>query len=375
MLQTRPFYYEKNAPLPYRTFEQIYALRERLDNFQAKLFFKGDTSRVIWSDIVYAYRRRMEQLGEIGKGDPKDALQLPFVSYYRKGGWEVDDRPAASQLSSAINKFRWGKNWDTGIESQVIHAQRAFEGAAIFSSERDAEIAYTLIQWWKNRLYHDEYFLIGGNTKIAFPLSLELKSYELDSGKDLDKWSASQNIALVKYSFLVRTPLIKVDPNQPPVYLTKEVYWYFHNREFREGIEETENFPLEQSELFTLIETGEETLPETVAGLADIVVTIPSPTEVLFSWEYIGNKLPDSLEFIVHLGKEVRTEVLTYESGTTIENAPKEYLLTNLPSASLFDVQVLAYYGSRINKYHFSVETPSLPERKKGLAGLKGMTL
>lgn len=372
--QPRSFYYGTGStPLPFSTVEQLYALRERLDAFQAHLFFNSESSRIIWSDDQYNYSRRLEQLGENGTASPYDTLQFPFASYYRSGNWELDDRSGAHQLSSAMHKIRWGRD-NTGVEAQLYHAQRSFQGIAFFTSERDAEIAFTLLQWWKNRLHQDEYSLLASGTEVLFPLSLELVSAVLDTGKNLDQWSKSQNISAVRYEFLVRTPLVKLPPDQPPVYLTKEVAWYFHNRVFRPGLDEEGDIPLELSELLYLEATGEEAAPDLLNGLANIEFLTSSDTAA-FSWEYLGVALPDSIQFIVHLGNTVHTEVITFQSGETVDDAATEYTLEGLPSGSVFDVMMLVTYGTKINKYHFSISTPAIPERRIGLAGLKGMTL
>ena len=368
------FYYDQ-VQLPYNVSEQIFAIRERLDNFLAKIFFNKDTSRIIFSDPEYSYRRRIEQLGELDGLSSYDALQLPFLSYYSPAGWEKDTRAGARQLSSTTQKINWGPD-NSGIEAQVTHAQRDYECIALFSTMRDAEIAQTLLQWWEDRIVQDEYSLVTSDTKVLFPLSIELTSSILDTGQYLDVWSKSQNMIAVRLNFTIRTPLTKLPPNQPPTYITEEVYWYFHNRAFGAPMEEMTTIPIDQSELFHLIASVEEVPPYIGdSSLTDITATVIPDDSIRFDWEYLGTELPDKIQIYLHLGTTVIDRTITFEAEETVATAATSELFEDLGDGQIVDAVMLVTYGVTINKYHYEIDIPSLPERKKGLAGLRGMSL
>ena len=371
------FYYPTES-LPLGSVEQIYSLRANMDELLAKLIFPHDEnklSRVLWSHPNYNFIRRIEMLAETGNSITIDNLQLPYVSYYRDDAWEYDDRPAGRQISSQVNKVRWGQD-NTGVEGQAIHAQRSFQGMILFATERDAQIALDNLFWWSNRPVWGEYYIYAADTRVHIPATYFLESASLAPEQNMSEWMQQQKMSVVTFSFKVYTSLLRLPPASTPVYMTESVIHYFHNRHFdvpEEALPTTmEGWQEIADEVFELeMEAGGEVNGLSTAGLANITLSVDG-TEATFSWEYIGDTLPYFIEFYIHRGTEIQKDPVYVD----LENPVTSNTIYGLSGQSLYDVVMkVSYPGSRVLKYHYQIQTDVFPEQRKGLHGLKGMTL
>lgn len=407
MLQPTQYYYPSNqsedTSLPSYQQEQLYAIRKEFDAFLGKLFFDHDENkldRVLWTPVEYSIYRRMEQLENKAETIKADQLQLPFATYFRDAGWVPDDRPGAQQLSSVENAIKWGPD-NTGVQAQAIGAQRYFNGSAFFSSYRDVNIAQERLFWMHNRRWDGTYAMFAGGTKVLLPLIVEINAYEIRPESEMQDFLSKQDIHMLDYSFLVRTPLVKIPFDQPGTYFTKEVAFYFHNREFSVDPsvlpESEEDWMNMADDIMELSEADELPLAEpdnsvlqglSVIDVVDVEFTIGSDTgdksAANFTWDYSkvdaeeeeGVSLPSFIVFYVHKGNEIETFNLDLSEYESKEELPTSYRIPGLSPGSVYDVAMLVYrQGPAVDKLHFRINTPDLPDRTKGLRGLKGTTL
>lgn len=390
MLQPTNFYYP-TTNLNYGVQEQIYGLRKELDAFLAKMFFAHDEdrlSRVIWAPSDYTFYRRREQLGEEASSSDTDDLQLPFLSYFRDDGWVMDDRPGAQQMSSIMHQIRWGED-NTGLQGQALHAQRFFNGLVFFSSERDASIALDTIMWWHNRRWNGTYAFYASDTKVLLPATATLDNAAFLPESNMTTFMREREMYAVSFTFLLRTPLVKLPPEQPATFFTEEVIHYFHNRNFTVPEEELpdteEGWQNIASEVMELTLADENAPPVNDDGtsnsLVDIEFTLDKPDSkgksvAEFTWGYTGSQPPSQIKFFLHRGRTIDTFEVDLSESDYPDNMPTSMRIPDLEPGSVYDVAMIAYYApARADKYHFQIDTPDLPDRSKGLTGLKGMTI
>jgi len=383
MQQTSNFYYPRQGNLNFNVQEQIYSLRKTTDAFLAKLLFKHDEnplSRVLWAPRNYNIYRRKEMLAENLQSTAIDALHLPFCSYFRDEGWQIDGRPSAQQVSSVMSQLRWGHD-DTGVEAQAIAAERTYDAAVIFASERDATIAQDTIFWWNNRPHWDTYSIFAGGTEVRIPVTMELVAGPtIAPDTHMKEWMQEMKLSVVDFAFRLRTPLLKIPTDQTPVHLTEEVYFYFNARHFNVPEEalpdDIEGWDAMSEELFAFVDSDELPAP---AGtdLLNIEYTINKWNNTAkFTWEY-SQALPESITFYLHKGYEIEKHTLDLSGYDDVTEAPTSFTIpVELSSGSIYDVAMTAHTPpTGVAKYHFQIKTPDDPDEKKGLAGLKGMTL
>ncbi len=378
MLQPTKFYYPKTN-LPYGTQEQLYSLRANSDELIAKLFFPHDPdrlSRVLWAHPDYNFLRRREMLSDASQSNSLDSLQLPFASYYRDDAWEYDDRAAGRQVTSQIHKIRWGQD-NTGVEGQAIQAMRTFTGGVVFATERDASIALDNIFWWSNKPVWGEYFIYASDTKVHIPATYFLESASLVPEQNMSSWMQQQKMSVVSFAFKVYTPLLRLPDASTPVYMTEKVIHYFHNRNFDVPDEvlptDWEGWLEIADEVFELDEdtAGAPAPVDNAASLTNIQLDVQG-TEAIFTWDYDGATFPSLITFYLHRGSTIDKHELAIDPN----NPQTSFTIGGLESQSLYDaVMKVEYPGRGIFKYHYQIQTEIFPEQRKGLHGLKGMTL
>jgi len=388
MIQSSNFYYPQEE-IPYNVQEQIYSIRNAMDEFLGKLLFSIDenpTDRVVWAPQEYAVYRRREQLGELKDSSGMDDLQLPYVTYFRDDSWTVDDRPAGNQLSSVMNSIRWGPD-NTGVQAQVRQAQRTFKCVALFASERDATIAQDTIFWLYDRVHWVSYSIYAGQTKILIPLSIELThGPDILPDDSMFEWMKERKMVLVYFNFLVRTPLLKIEPDPGEIHFTEEVVFYFNNREFDvpadklpDTWEEWKDISEKLTALIDADEAPEPSIEHADTRIHSIEYNVdPENANIKFTWEYMSDTPPDSITFYLHRGSKLETHELDLTGYESTEEAPTSFVMKENEPDSIYDVAMLIHSSSppgSVWKYHYQISTPSLPDRGKGLGGLKGMTL
>lgn len=383
MLQNSEFYYNRTNP-PHFNQEQMYPLIKTLDEFFANFFFEDDENkltRIQWAPHEYNYARRYETLNEQGLSSSVGGLQLPFLSYFRDDGWDYDDKPGTKQTSTQRRWYRWGEE-GKGVEAQLLYAKRNLTGLIFFATERDASIAAENMLWWSNRELWLEYELGSNQGPVPVPLTVTLDKVNLLANKNMSDWTKEQTMSVVEFSVTIRTPLLKIPPDYDPIYITEEVVWYFHNQNFTVPLEELpdneEDLQALTDVVFELHIDDVDIPPEplNLNTLTNILFTTDADSleaSATFTWDYEGEDRPTALDFYVHLGNKI--EKYSINIPDEPEPLPQEYTVEGLEGVSIYDVVIIAKWpsGTR-SKYHYSIETPEIPERKQGLAGLKGLT-
>ena len=387
MLQTTKSYYNRQE-LPHNLKEHLFGVRAVLEEFLKELLFPEDQNadlRLLWADPSTHFVRRYEQIEDLRLSDPADPLQVPYICYYRDGTWMYDQRTAGQQMTSVMRPIRWGS--DGGILAHAMFVERTFNLFGYFATEYDAQVAQELLLWLHNRPHHRAYKMSSGGKEFDVPVAITIEASSVTPESQLTDYVKQQKLSRLAATIHIRTPLLRMDPDAPPVVLTESVVWYFHNKNWRalpedQGPQTQEEWEALSEAIFE-IEAGTEGTdppPEDPAGnggsdLIDISFTTPSPNSARFTWDYFG-VTPDYITFFVHKGHEIDSYPLDLAGFGERDALPTEQMITDLESSSVHDVRIEARWGDKqARSYHYSIETPDNPELRKGLAGLTGTTL
>ena len=388
-------YYERNERHPLGVQEQMYGVRYAIENFLTELLFPADESRlsrVIWADPEYSLDMRIEQLADLQLSDVADQWQLPYISYFRTGSWTPDARTGGATLGAALQPRRWGADGATGFEARAILAERTFEASVMYSSDHDAQVAINIAQWWRNRIWYGKYALTVNGEQVDVPVQLVLDDVSMMEEKDRSPYLKQQNIHIVHINFIAETPLLRVPEDTAEIFIAEDVAFYFHNKHFNvpaealPPLDDLSSWQELSSSILELHAEEEEVIPdspltESLIHLTDLVFEATAATSTKLTWDYQIDSAnhthyPGLVKAILHKG----TELVEYEVIIDPLDPTTELVIDGLDADSIYDILIKAkYYDAEdkliyIGSYRDRVETPAIPDRAKGLAGLQGLT-
>ena len=178
-----------------------------LEDYLARVLFKGDLSRICYAKPDIIFRRRIETLDK-GKAEELEyspiSLELPFLSYSQTSDWENDDRPASQQAGAMIHG-----EYDTNTYKKIrSRAVKCTYTATVFYSRRDdIRLASQILNWEANPtgpiFLYDRVQFKGGSLDIPICVTIEKINTKPDyNEKD---WLEKQRIFPLEIEMTVRS--------------------------------------------------------------------------------------------------------------------------------------------------------------------------
>jgi len=336
--------------------------------------FKGDSSRVFYSSPEYSLRRRLDVLNNNSSQDVH-SLELPFMSYFRKGNWEVDrSRPAVENAPAAL------KNIGVTVENMNIRFMNTisrFEANCLFTRDDEAQIAHETLLWLKHP--SKKQFIVPGlfykSTQLDLPLQFQIDDISFNPTIKETDWLKKNRLFLLQFSFNIRSVIIApiaqgskstlfetIEDPSDAFYITKEAYLdYFSSK----------NFPLPDEAYYEDVVIGSfDADPELTAIFTSQDIT---NTSIKLRWQFNKAALPnleDTVKIISNTGIDIDVPLTNGEptEGDGDDPPTNIYEITGLKPASTYEFTILFYSKlNYINRYSLIATTNSQDFKPIGL--------
>lgn len=146
-----------------------------LHNYLAQAFFGGDSSRVIYTNEKYAFRKRIETLAEgfdTSEGFNVHTLDLPFANFSQSKDVELLKTSASSQYLGQYVK-------SIGMYLRFLGSKRHYRATVYYNSQEDMRKAIQIANWEKalgtQALYKCSYLWRGKSLNV--PCFITLMSF------------------------------------------------------------------------------------------------------------------------------------------------------------------------------------------------------
>lgn len=175
--------------------------------FLAKLLFKDDLKRVIYSTQDNIFRKRIESLDN-GKNDEeplkREMLDLPFASYSMSGDVEPDDRTASVNAGQAVDGIYYP---DEDRTMRSLAVKYHYKVICFFESLENVRIAQQLLFWEKEPkspiwLYSN---IIWRNMKIDIPTFVTIDSITTNPQYKETDWLKKNRVFPVEVELTIRS--------------------------------------------------------------------------------------------------------------------------------------------------------------------------
>lgn len=143
-----------------------------LHNYLARAFFGGDSSRVVYTNEKYAFRKRVETLAQgfdTSEGFNVQTLNLPFANFSQSKDTELLKTSASSQyLGQYVRSI--------GMYLRFLGSKRHYRATIYYSSQEDIRKAIQIANWEKalgtQALYKCSYLWRGKSLNVPCFITL-----------------------------------------------------------------------------------------------------------------------------------------------------------------------------------------------------------
>jgi hypothetical protein len=339
----------------------FYPIQLAIHTMFANYVFRGNADRIIYASEGFSFRQRLNQLSKLKNGSIKE-LQLPFMSYYRQGNWEIDDRPSVQNATSALSGF---PEENIGWQNvQWLNVKTHFTAMAYFPTDVDAQLGYERLMWIKHPVRQQ--FRVDGvmykGFELSIPVQMEIESLSYQPAVAETDWLTKNRIVPISFSISIRSVILSqlrqgaedtLFPEEIVPVLTEKVKLDFLSYYFKNSYYDQTHIDFE------------------VAGTLDpdislsLVATIGTTTEtdMVVEWDYDDTFYEDfEPDIILSVNG-----ILEY----TVPLSDKTYTLTDLSPESLYNITLWAKsLSSKITKATASgTTTTTAPVTLKGIKG------
>jgi hypothetical protein len=342
----------------------FYLAQIALEGYFARNVLRANYDRVIYASEGYAFRQRLNLLSKSSNQSIQE-LQLPFMCYYRRGNWEIDDRPAIQNSTAALYGFA-----DDNMGGQRIrwlNTKTTFDCVIFYSNDADAQLGYESLLWVKHPT--KQQFNFSGleylSTFIDIPIIMEVESMDFAPAYTEKEWLTKNRIFPIKFSVSVRSVALSQQPqspesdifwNDPAPVLTKKVQLDFLAYKYVNSFYDASHIDLEV----------EGTLNPELALNPSALVTNTTNTTLTITWAYDVLEEPHFhplMEIVVNGFKSIEVAMTA-----------RTYTFTDLEPQSLLNITLWFYaLNGKIAKTTTSGSTSS--DQPVAIKGIKGYTL
>ncbi len=356
MEEIRETFYYEHSKFP----NVFYAINIALEQFLGRELFKGDLSRVQYASEEYAFRQRLNLLAQAGSPSIK-ALDLPFLSYYRNGSWEIDDRPGVQAAVTAVEGIR---EESLGYQKlYFLNMKTSYKFVAFFSSDKDAQLAYEILSWIRypsakqfkfSGVYYKEY-------ELDIPIQFWTKNISFSPNFNETEWLQKNRIFPITFEVEVKSAILahqpqvssSIFPIDEELYITKKVLLDFLAYKGSKDFMSEDHLDFEvdyvfnpDPELYGTLTLGSSTL-----------------TSITVNWDY--NELCE--ELYTDNVKIVVNNFVEFD----VPKSDKTYTITELVPNSTYNISIwFTSLDGKVTKYSLATQTSQdEPLYLKGMVG------
>lgn len=339
-----------------------YLVQIALEQIMGNNLFRGNLSRIIYASQGYSFRQRINLLSQNGV-ESINALSLPYMSYFRRGNWDLDSRPGALNAYAAIIGVE-----DPGLNDQHLRymlSKVTFDCLAFYSTDVDAQLAYEVLQWMKYPT--DKQFKFDSitykNVDISIPITLNVDNITFNEGKSEKDWLNANRIIPIGFTITMRSVVLGQAPqgpestefyNEPTPVITRKVLLDFLSYKGNSDLFSQNNTDLIVLSNFT---------PDPNLNGTFTTGTITN-NSIVVHWDY--NPAADTLyqpNVLLALGNN---------DQFSVPRNQKTYTFSGLQGSSLYNMYIFFFKNDgTVTKYIISATTTV--QNTIGLAPMKGL--
>lgn len=355
------YYNQKRFPNTY------YLSLMAVEQFFGQELFKGDASRSFYASAEYSFRRRLDMLNK-NADQQLHSLDIPFMTYYRKGNWEVD-RARPGIEGTLASMFGIDDPLIGNIPIRFMNVKSSFSSVAYFGRDDEAQIAHEVLLWTKHPSVKQFTFpgLAYKNYAIDIPIQLQIDNIEFNPDFKETEWLKKNRIITLKFDFTLRSVIIAPIAQGPKsglfetesdptgaFYITKEAYLdYFSSK----------NMPLPDEPYIDLAVIGSFENDPTLEGVFESANLTSS--SVTLNWDYADEA-----------AALFKTDVkITTDKGFAVDvpKSTKTYTLSGLEPESTYVITIWFFSTQdSINSYNLTIKTLASSTKTLGLKPIIG---
>jgi hypothetical protein len=336
-----------------------YLIMMAIETFFANNVFRSDLTRVFYASDQYAFRQRLNLLAK-GGTDSIYELQLPFMSYFREGNWQIDTRAAVMNATAALEGFA-----DASIANQklrFLQVKTVFKCVAWFNSDADAQAGYEALLWIQQPAPKQFSFssidYLGSTFDI--PIYLGVENLNFNPNMTEKDWLVKNRVFPITFDLQIKSVVLAQQPqspesnifndNAPPV-ITKTVLLDFLSYKNQNSFTDQQHIDFEVTGTFN----NDPSLNGTLN------VTNTTNTSITVAWSY--NPAADT-----YYTSNVTLTLNGYDSVDVARNA-LTYTFNNLEPGSTYNIAIWFFANNgQITKYTVNAVTGT-----NTIVNLKGM--
>jgi len=307
----------------------FYLVQMTLHKYFADNVLRGEADRVIYASEKYCFRQRLNLLSKAGSTSITE-LDLPFMSYYRKGNWVLDDRPAVQNATAAMFGF---PEEAIGFQNlRWLDGKAQFSCVLLYSTDADAQLGYELLMWIKHP--HPRQIVMNGleykGYNISVPLIMSIDDISFAPQTTEDNWLKSNRIIPISFGVTARSAVFSqikqtaantLFPDEEVPVLTKKVLLDFTSYRFKNAYYDAEHIALEVEGILD---------PDTTLALS-VSVRETTQISVTIDWTY-------DLESYDLFDENVTISVNGLEKSAKLND--KTYTITGLSEESVYNITI-----------------------------------
>lgn len=309
----------------------FYLVQIALETFFSYNIFRSDLSRIIYASEEYAFRQRLNLLSKNATPSIQE-IQLPFMSYFRKGNWQIDDRIALPNATAAL--VGYSESVLGGLNMRFLSAMTSFDCVLWMNSDLDAQMAHENLLWIQQP--SPKQFAFNGmqyqSYEFSIPIHLTINSIDFNPAYTERQWLIENRVFPIKFGMTVRSGVLSQLPqdsnsdlywSQQPVTITKKVLLDFLSYKFKNSFYDQQNITIEIDGIFTA--------DPLLNGIFQIVGA--TDTSLTVEWSY--NPAAVSL-----YKPNVTIDVNLGEISYVVPLTSNTYTITGLTPDSLYNLEI-----------------------------------
>jgi hypothetical protein len=185
------------------------SVKVAIEWFLAQEFYKGDMTRIMYSEPEIAFRKRIEYNDKKDSYDEDaeiapESLNLPFSSYYASSDPEPDDRPSSVSAAQSIIG-EWDNEYEMNIRSLAV--KQTYKITMFVARRDEARLVQQLYLWesqpkYPLRIYHT---IELRNNNLSVPINLTIENINTNPDYKERDWLTKNRIFPIEVEVTVRT--------------------------------------------------------------------------------------------------------------------------------------------------------------------------
>lgn len=185
------------------------SVKVAIESWLTQEFFKGDSTRVVYTSPEIAFRKRIEyndQKSEYNADSPIDpeTLNLPFATYFATSDPDADDRPnAASAAQSIVGE--WDFDFETNVRS--LGVKQTYKITFFVARRDEARLVQQLFLWESKPTYPLRWFhtIEWRNNNLLIPVNLTIESINTQPDYKETEWLTKNRVFPIEVEVTART--------------------------------------------------------------------------------------------------------------------------------------------------------------------------